>query len=260
MFTADERNRYARQLGLPGFGPAAQERLREGRVLVVGCGGLGSPALAYLAAAGVGRIGFADPDLVDISNLHRQILHATTDIGRLKTVSAEARLRALNPHIHLEQHPLRLSPDNAHSVLSPYDFVIDATDSYAAKFLINDVCCAMRKPFVHAGLSAFGGQLLTVLPGRSPCLRCLFHDTPPEDGEGDALRSGPIGPMAGVLGALQAAEAIKFLARFGDLATGRLLLYDALASDFRSIQAAPSPACPACAKLFDRPNPRPRAP
>lgn len=249
MFTASERDRYARQLDLPGFGAAGQERLREGRVLVVGCGGLGSPALTYLAAAGVGRLGFVDADLVETSNLQRQILHATTDIGRLKTVSAEARLRAINPHVHLEAYPLRLSADNARSVFAPYDVVLDATDNYGSKYLINDVCCALRKPLVHAGLSPTGGQVMTILPGRSACLRCIAPEQPAEPPRPE----GPIGFMPGVLGALAAGEAIKFLTGFGELLAGRLLLYDGLAGSFQTIAASPSPSCCACAHLFVHP-------
>ncbi len=256
MLSAEERSRYARQLSLPGFGAQGQERLREGRVLVVGCGGLGSAALAYLAAAGVGRIGFVDSDLVEVSNLQRQVLHSTADIGRLKTASAEGRLRALNPHVHLEGYSLRLSTDNARAVFAPYDIVVDACDNYATKFLINDVCCAMRKPFVHAGLGGWCGQLLTVVPGRSACLRCVApgeDDAAAEEGEeptAGGVRSGPMGMVPGVLGALEAGEAIKYLTGQGELMTGRLLLYDALAGTFETIRAAPAAECRSCAHLF----------
>ena len=158
LFSPEERQRYARQLDLPGFGTAAQERLRKGRVFVVGCGGLGSPALAYLAAAGVGTIGFADGDIVDLSNLQRQILHSTSDIGRPKTESAEAHLRALNPHITLQPHHARLTADTARDILSPYDFVIDATDSFASKALVADICAILGKPYVIGAIDAFSGH------------------------------------------------------------------------------------------------------
>ena len=248
MLSAEERGRYARQLALPGFGAAAQERLREGRVLVVGCGGLGSPALLYLAAAGVGRIGFVDSDLVDLSNLQRQILHATTDIGRLKTDSAEARLRALNPHLHLESYPLRLSPDNARQVFAPYDVVIDAADTYATKYLVNDVCCSLRKPFVHAGVMGWCGQAMTVLPGQTACLRCIAP-TPPAEPEPAARAI--LGTVPGLVGTLAASEAIKLLTGLGTPLADRLLVYDALAASFLTFAAYPAPACPACSHLRD---------
>lgn len=244
IFTPEERQRYVRHLDLPGFGSAAQERLRAGRVMVVGCGGLGSPALFYLAAAGVGRLGLVDSDLVDISNLQRQILHATPDIGRAKVDSAVARLRALNPHVRLAPHAVRLAAENAAELFAPYDVVLDCTDSFASKYLINDACVAMKKPFVHAGISGFCGQLLAVLPGKSACLRCVFP-TPPAAAEA-APAAGPLGPVPGVIGALQAVEAIKFLAGVGTLSTDVLLAYDGLAGEFRPLRAHRNPACPAC--------------
>ena len=177
MFSPEERQRYARHLDLPGFGGRAQERLRRGRVFVAGCGGLGSPALAYLAAAGVGTIGFCDGDIVSLSNLQRQILHATTDIGRPKVDSAVARLRALNPHVDLAPLAEPLTEANA-AVLDPYDFVVDATDSFSSKALLAALCARRSKPCVFAALDAFSAQLLTVIPGSTPCLRCLFPELP----------------------------------------------------------------------------------
>ncbi len=244
IFTPEERQRYIRQLEWPGFGSAAQEQLRAGRVMVVGCGGLGSPALYYLAAAGVGRLGLLDPDRVEVSNLQRQILHATSDIGRAKVDSASERLRALNPHVRLAAHPVRLAADNAAELLAPYDVVLDCTDTFASKYLLNDACVALKKIFVHAGISGFCGQLLTVIPGKSPCLRCVFP-APPAATEA-AAAAGPLGPVPGVIGALQAFEAIKYLAGVGTLLTDRLLTYDGLTGEFRPIHAHRNPACPAC--------------
>lgn len=245
-FSPEERKRYARHLDLPGFGGHAQERLRAGRVMVVGCGGLGSPALFYLAAAGVGLLGLVDSDIVDVSNLQRQILHATPDIGRPKVDSAVGRLRALNPHVRLSPHPERLSADNARDLFAPYDLVLDATDNFASKYLINDVCVAMKKPFVHAGISAFSGQLMFVSPGKSPCLRCLFPTPPPSPGPEAPASAGPLGAVPGVIGSLQAVEAIKFLTGIGALHVGALLLYDALEAEFKPLHANRNPACPAC--------------
>lgn len=250
MFTTDELHRYARQLALPSFGPAAQARLRDSSVLVAGCGGLGSPVLAYLAAAGVGRLGFADGDIVDITNLQRQILHATPDVGRLKTRSAEARLRALNPHVALEPHNLLITEDNVAELIAPYDLVIDAVDSYETKFLLSDTCVALRKPLVHAGISPFTGQLLDIVPGRTACLRCLYPEPPsaPPRDPGAPPPGGPIGPVPGVMGALQAMEAVKLLAGLVP-PSGALLLYDALSATFQSIPAPRNPSCPVCASL-----------
>ncbi len=245
-FSSEERKRYARHLDLPGFGGHAQERLRAGRVLVVGCGGLGSPALYYLAAAGVGLLGLMDSDAVEISNLQRQILHATPDIGRPKVDSAVGRLRALNPHVRLAPHVERLTADNARDVFAPYDLILDATDNFASKYLINDVCAAMKKPFVHAGISGFCGQILTVLPGKSACLRCVFPEPPPLAGPEAAPAAGPLGAIPGVLGSLQAVETIKFLTGVGALLTDTLLTYDGLEAEFRPVHANRNPACPAC--------------
>ena len=245
-FSPEERQRYARHFDLPGFGPRAQERLRAGRVMVVGCGGLGSPALYYLAAAGVGLLGLVDSDHVDVSNLQRQILHATPDIGRPKIDSAVGRLRALNPHVRLAPHAERLDADNARDLFAPYDLVLDCTDNFAAKYLINDVCVATKKPFVHAGISEFCGQLMTVRPGKTACLRCLFPEPPPLAGPEAPPAAGPLGAVPGVVGSLQAVEALKFLAGVGALLTDALLTYDGLEAEFRSIHAKRKHACPAC--------------
>ena len=245
-FSPEERQRYARHLKLPGFGEHGQERLRSGRVLVVGCGGLGSPALLYLAAAGVGCLGFMDSDRVDLSNLQRQIIHSTPDIGRTKVDSVVARLRALNPHVKLEPHGERLTAENAPILLAPYGVILDATDNFAAKYLLNDTCVALNKPLVHAGISAFCGQILTVRPGQSACLRCLYPTPPPSSIPEDPSRAGPLGAIPGVIGSLQAVEAIKILTGVGALLTDTLLTYDGLEAEFKTLHANRNPACPAC--------------
>lgn len=251
VFSPEERKRYSRQLQLDGFGGAAQKRLRAGRVLVVGCGGLGSPALAYLAASGVGLLGFVDSDIVDISNLQRQILHSTPDIGRLKVESAETHLRALNPHITLAPHAVRLTDENAADLFAPYDIMVDATDNLATKFLIADVCAAMKKPYIYGGLNAFSGQLMTVQPGATACLRCVFDEADAAALMEPQQPAGPLGALPGVIGSLQAMEAIKYITGIGELNSNTLLTYDALTTEFHRIGATRRPACAACGGIVN---------
>lgn len=240
----EERLRYARHLSLPEIGPEGQARLQSGRVLVIGAGGLGSPAAFYLAAAGVGTIGLADGDTVEISNLQRQILHTTAAVGQRKVASAAERLKALNPHTEVRAYPQRLTAENAAALLAPYDFVIDATDNFASKFLIADVCHRAGKANSHAGILEFRGQTMTVHPGRSACYRCVF-ETPPEEVAGGMPR-GPMGVVPGVIGTLQATEAIKHLLGIGTPLTDCLLVYDALALTFRRVTLRRNPRCPLC--------------
>jgi molybdopterin/thiamine biosynthesis adenylyltransferase len=236
--------RYARQLALPEIGRKGQAILQRSAVLVIGAGGLGSPAAYYLAGAGIGRLGVADHDRVELSNLQRQTLHGTRDVGRLKVESAARKLRGLNPGARIEAIGEKIVRDNAMHLLSGYDFVIDATDNFASKFLIADTCHALRLPYSHAGISRFAGQTMTVLPGRSCCCRCLLGEAPAEDG---ALQ-GPLGAVPGVIGAIQATEAIKFLLGIGTLLTDRLLMYDALAMTFRLVSVMRNEECPLCGK------------
>ena len=240
-----QQERYARHLTLPQIGTAGQARLSEGRVLVVGAGGLGSPAAFYLAAAGVGRIGVMDGDVVEPSNLQRQLLHRTDDIGRHKVTSAVETLRALNPEIDVCPLPERLTNDNGQRVLVDYDIVIDATDNFAAKFLIADLCHAAGKPYVHGGIAQFYGQALTVRPGRSACYRCVF-EAPPAPEEGPAR--GPLGAVPGVIGSIQATEAIKLLLGVADnaLLINRLFVYDAWLMTARCVRVTRRPECPLC--------------
>ena len=240
---SEQRERYARQLSLPEIGESGQARLGAARVLVVGVGGLGSPAAFYLAAAGVGTVGIADGDRVDLSNLQRQILHATQDVGRLKVESAVGKLLALNPDIRVQPHAGRFTRENAEELLSAYDFVIDATDNFASKFMIADVCHALKKPYSHAGIIRFMGQTMTVLPGRTACCRCVFENEPPEN---DDKSQGPLGSVAGVLGAIQATEAVKFILGIGELLTDALLVCDVLDMTFRRLQVQRNDRCPLC--------------
>jgi adenylyltransferase/sulfurtransferase len=242
-FSADEQSRYARQLSLEGFGPEAQQRLRQGSVLIVGAGGLGSPVAFYLAAAGVGHLGIIDGDVVDTTNLQRQILHRTADVGREKAISAKDKLAALNPNITIDTYTEFLTADNAPTILPKYDFIIDATDSFKAKFMINDLCVAEGKPFSHGGIYRYQGHTMTYVPG-APCYRCLFASMPDPEAP-----QGPIGAVAGIIGCIQASEAIKYLAGIGTLLTGTLLTVDIRTMDINRIRFGKSSSCPSCAGL-----------
>jgi adenylyltransferase/sulfurtransferase len=245
----EQFRRYARHLILDEVGEEGQERLLQSRVLVIGAGGLGSPLLLYLAAAGVGTIGVVDNDRVDITNLQRQIVHATRNVGVLKVESARDTLAAVNPDIRVETHPFRLGPDNAEAMAAGYDLVADGSDNFATRYLLTDLCCRLEKPLVAAALSAFEGQLSTFRPYRGaghPCYRCLFRDPPPPDLVPRCEEAGILGAVAGVLGTLQAVEVLKELLGLGDSLDGRLLLYDALRARFHSIRIAKDPECPTC--------------
>lgn len=239
-----QRQRYGRHLALREIGEAGQEKLLQAGVLVVGAGGLGSPAAFYLAAAGVGRIGLIDGDSVEPSNLQRQILHTTSSIGEQKVRSAAERLRELDPAITLTGYPFRLTAANAPDILSGYDFVIDATDNFESKFLIAAACHAAGKGYSHAGIREFYGQTMTVHPGRTTCYRCVFH----EEGvaTAQAAPAGPIGALPGVIGSIQAIEAVKFLLTIGAPLTNKLLTFDALSMETRIVSVRRDPLCPLC--------------
>jgi molybdopterin/thiamine biosynthesis adenylyltransferase len=242
--TPEERRRYTRQLSLPEIGARGQERLRAARVLVVGAGGLGSPAALYLAAAGVGELHIADGDRVEISNLQRQLLHATPDLGRPKVESAAEALRALNPHVAVVKHGVRIDRDNAAGLVEPVDFVVDATDNFAAKFLVADACHAAGRAYSHGGIDRSFGQTMTVVPGRSACYRCVF-ERPPAESPGP--HAGPVGVLPGVIGTIQATEALKYLLGWGELLTDRLLSYDPRTMTFRCVALRRRPTCALCA-------------
>jgi molybdopterin/thiamine biosynthesis adenylyltransferase len=221
-------------------------RVRNGKVLVVGVGGLGSPAALALALAGVGTIGLIDPDVVELSNLQRQILHQTSDLDRPKVVSAREKLLRLNPAVAVLTHHERLQAENLPRLFRAYDFIIDATDGVATKFLINDGAVLLGKPFSYGGIVQFTGQTLTVLPRQTTCLRCLFPEIPSADDIPTCQEAGIIGSLAGSLGLVQAAEAVKYLDRDGELLTDRLLMYDALALRWRAVTVKRNPRCPLC--------------
>lgn len=246
MLTDEEIIRYSRQLVLPEVGGAGQERLRRAAVLVVGAGGLGSPAALYLAAAGVGRLGLADGDLVDLSNLQRQILHFTADVGRPKAESGREKLILLNPAVSVRAYRERLDARRARDVVAGYDVVVSAVDNIESRYVLNDACVAAGIPMVEAGILGFRGLLMTVMPGRGPCYRCVFPDPPPPGSVPTCAEAGVIGALAGVMGSLQALEAIKILLGRGSSYVGRLLAVDALAGRFRLVPWRRDPHCAAC--------------
>ncbi|MDE2227505.1 MAG: molybdopterin-synthase adenylyltransferase MoeB [Alphaproteobacteria bacterium] len=245
----EQFRRYARHLILDEVGEEGQAKLLKSRVLVVGAGGLGSPLLMYLAAAGVGTLGIVDDDEVDLPNLQRQIVHATSSIGRPKTASARATLAALNPDIRVETHAIQLDERNARDIVAGYDLVADGSDNFATRYLLNDLCYQLRKTLVGAALSPFDGQLSTFkayLGPPHPCYRCLFREAPPPDSVPRCETAGILGAIAGVMGTLQAVEVLKEILGIGSSLSGTLLLYDSLATDFHKIEIPRDPDCPTC--------------
>ena len=243
--------RYARHLVLPEIGEDGQARLLSARVLVVGAGGLGAPLLTYLAAAGVGTLGIIDDDVVDLSNLQRQVLHGTSDLDRPKAESARDRLHEINPEVRVELHKERLTSENAAALVSRYDLIADGSDNFPTRYLLNDACYLARRTLISAAIMRFDGQLSTFKAhqrknaGDHPCYRCLFGAQPGDPKESCA-DVGVMGALAGTMGALQATEVIKELLDIGESLSGRLLLYDALGSTFRKVKTKPDPACPLC--------------
>ncbi len=246
MLTEEQIERYSRHIILKEVGGKGQQRIFDGKVLVIGAGGLGSPIALYLAAAGVGSIGIADADTVDLSNLQRQVIHHTPDVGKPKVVSAREKMEAINPAVQVSTYPTWVKADNILDIIGGYDFVIDGTDNFAAKFLINDACVLAGKPYSHGGILQFDGQTMTVKPGESACYRCIFPAPPPKDAIPTCSQAGVIGVLPGVIGTIQATEALKFLLGKGDLLTGRLLTYNALRMKFREVPIRKNPKCPIC--------------
>ncbi len=238
--------RYSRQIILEEVGGSGQEKLLSSKVLIVGAGGLGAPAGLYLAAAGIGTIGIIDSDRVDLTNLQRQIIHHTGDVGVEKVASAENKMRAINPDITVRTYQTKLNAENISEIIRQYDFVVDGTDNFPAKFLINDACYFEKVPFSHAGILRFDGQLVTVLPGETTCYRCIFRSPPPAGVVPSCSEAGVLGALAGVIGCLQATEAIKYVLGIGDLLTNTLLIYNALTMEFRKVRLNRNPNCPLC--------------
>jgi adenylyltransferase/sulfurtransferase len=245
-FEREDLVRYARHFVLPGVGPEGQRKLADARVLLVGAGGLGSPAALYLAAAGVGTLGIADPDLVDLSNLQRQVLHGIAQLGQPKVESARERLWDLNPNVEVITHRARLTAANALEILEPYDLVVDGSDNFPTRYLINDASVLLGKPYVYGGVDRWSGQVSVFGVQGGPCYRCLFRDPPPPGLVPSCAEAGILGVLPGVVGSLQALEAVKLILGVGESLVGRLLIFDAMGLSFREVALRPNPACPLC--------------
>ena len=244
--TESQIQRYSRHIILKEVGGKGQQKLLESKVLIIGAGGLGSPIALYLAAAGIGTIGIADADDVELSNLQRQVIHFTPDIGKPKVHSAREKIQAINPDVQVRTYHEWINAANIMKIIQEYDFVVDGTDNFAAKFLINDACVLAGKPYSHGGILQFDGQTITVTPGESACYRCIFPEPPPKDAIPTCSQAGVIGVLPGVIGTIQATEAIKYLLGKGDLLTDRLLTYSALRMKFREVPLKRKASCPVC--------------
>lgn len=241
--------RYSRHLLLSQVGLEGQKKLLDSRVLIIGAGGLGAPAALYLAAAGVGTIGIVDDDKVELSNLQRQIIHTTQNVGKEKVESAKETLGKINPDVSVIPYHKRVTPENVEALIDGYDFILDGVDNFETKFLINDACVIAKKPFCHAGILQFQGQVMTYVPGKGPCYRCIFEEIPESGSIPSCKEAGVLGVMGGILGSLQALEALKYLLGIGELLTGRMLVFDGLSMKFREAKFShSSPDCRVCGK------------
>lgn len=256
--TDQQLERYSRHITLKEIGVRGQKKLLAAKVLIIGAGGLGAPAAMYLAAAGVGTIGIADCDRVELSNLQRQIIHTTDDVGKTKVQSAAETIKSLNPDVEVITYHEYVNSQNIAAIIADYDFIIDGTDNFPTKFLINDACVLGHKPFCHAGILRFEGQLMTYVPDEGPCYRCIFEAPPPKDAVPSCREAGVIGAMAGVIGSMQALEAVKYITGQGELLTGSMLIFDGLKMEWRRVKLPKRvPTCPVCgddpaiSKLFD---------
>ncbi len=244
--TQEQLERYSRHILLEEIGVEGQKKLLDARVLIIGAGGLGSPVSLYLAASGIGTIGIADSDVVDFSNLQRQVCHATPDVNRPKVLSAKEKMQAINPALNVITYQEYVDGGRIRDLVRGYDFIVDGADNFATKFLINDACVLERKPFSHGGVLRFDGQTMTVIPGESACYRCVFRNPPPGEAATACSQAGILGAIAGMLGTIQAAEVIKWITGTGELLLNRLLTFDALTMRFREIELAPQESCGVC--------------
>jgi len=246
--TVDEVRRYSRHLIIPDVGMTGQKRLKNAKVLCVGAGGLGSPALLYLAAAGVGTLGIVDFDVVDESNLQRQIIHGQSDVGRPKAESARDSIREINPNVTVIVHEERLDSDNAMQIFSGYDLIVDGTDNFATRYLVNDACVLLGKPYVWGSIYRFDGQASVFWAEHGPCYRCLYPEPPPPGMVPSCAEGGVLGVLCGSIGSIQVTEAIKVITGIGEPLVGRLMIYDALEMTYRSVKVRKDPECPVCGK------------
>ncbi|HHT9120070.1 MAG TPA: molybdopterin-synthase adenylyltransferase MoeB [Candidatus Hypogeohydataceae bacterium YC41] len=245
-FTEEQIKRYSRHIILPEVGGRGQKKLLKSSVFLVGAGGLGCPAAFYLAAAGVGKLGIADNDDVDHSNLQRQILHSSKDIGYPKALSAKATLEALNPDVEVVPYMQRLTSENIMDIIKDYDVILDGSDNFPTRYLVNDACVLLKKPLSHGSIFRFEGQVTTILPGDGPCYRCLFETPPPPGMVPSCQEAGVLGVLPGVIGVIQATEVVKLLLGKGQLLKGQLLLYNAFTMDFKKVKIRRNPQCPVC--------------
>lgn len=245
-FTEEQIKRYSRHIILPEVGGKGQKKLLNSKVFLVGAGGLGSPAAYYLAAVGVGKIGIADNDKVDLSNLQRQILHSTRKVGTSKALSAKETLEDLNPDVEVVPYEERLTSENIIDIIKDYDVIIDGSDNFPTRYLVNDACVLLGKPLSHGSIFRFEGQATTIIPGKGPCYRCLFEVPPPPDLVPSCQEAGVLGVLPGIIGVIQATEVIKLILGKGELLIGELLLYDSLRMDFKRLKMRRNPKCPVC--------------
>lgn len=247
-FTDDQIKRYSRQIILPEVGGKKQSKLRDSSVLIIGAGGLGSPAAIYLAAAGIGKLGLVDDDKVDLSNLQRQTLHFTSDIGKMKTTSGKETVREINPEVEVETINEHLDQGNVFDILEGWDIVVDGSDNFPTKFLLNDACVLQGIPLSYGGVLQFTGMVTTILPKEGPCYRCLTPEAPPPGMIPTCQEAGVLGVVPGIVGSIQANEALKYLLEIGDLLIGRLLIFDALETTLEEFEFKHNPECPLCGK------------
>jgi molybdopterin-synthase adenylyltransferase len=245
-FTEDQITRYSRHILLPEVGGKGQKKIAEAKVLIIGAGGLGSPAAFYLAAAGVGTLGLIDSDVVDLSNLQRQVIHHTPDVGRPKVLSAKEKIEALNPDVKVVTYEERLTARNALDIFRDFHVILDGADNFPTKFLVNDACFFADRPLVHGGILRFDGRVLTIIPKKSACYRCIFQTPPPPGLVASCQEAGVVGVLAGVIGTLQATEALKLILGIGHPLIDRMLDYDARRTTFREIRTRRNPRCPLC--------------
>jgi len=247
-FTDEQINRYSRHIILPEVGGKGQKKLLESKVFLVGAGGLGSPAAFYLAAAGIGKIGIADNDNVDFSNLQRQILHSTKDVDCPKAQSAKETIEDLNTDVEVVPYTDRLNSENIIDIIKDYDVILDGSDNFPTRYLVNDACVMLGKPLSHGAIFRFDGQATTIMPGKGPCYRCLYETPPPPDLVPSCQEAGVLGVIAGTIGVIQATEVIKLILDKGELLNGKLLLYDSLGMDFKKLKIQRNPDCPICSE------------